>query len=309
MNAKYRLLINNNQEKDEELLLKSKKNSIIVQNKPLNGNNLYFCCLITHKNQRMQQARTGFLGGIPTVCKNILIINIIVWLAQMVLMQRGIDLSDHLGLYYFESPNFRIYQFITYMFLHDPHSFTHVFFNMFAVFMFGRLLEQIWGPKRFLIYYFITGLGAALIQMLVVGIRIHSVKSGLSSDAIYEVYEQGRQLLDQNMNYTDAVKGSLNLLINTGTIGASGAVFGILLAFGMLFPNIPLYIIPFPFPIKAKWLVILYGLSELFFGLAYLQGDNVAHFAHLGGMFFGIFVILYWKKKDKKENKDVGYFR
>ncbi len=248
----------------------------------------------------MQQGRTSYISGIPTVCKNILIINIIVWLGQMVLMQKGIDLTNYLGLYYFESPNFRIYQLITYMFLHDPHSFGHVFFNMFAVFMFGRLLEQMWGPKRFLTYYFITGIGAALIQMLVVGIRIYSVKSGLSSEAISDVLAQGGQLLEQNMNYTDAAKGALNLLINTGTIGASGAVFGILLAFGMLFPNIPLYIIPFPFPIKAKWLVILYGASELFFGLAYLPGDNVAHFAHLGGMFFGIFVILYWKKKDKK---------
>ena len=249
----------------------------------------------------MQQARTSFFSGIPKVCKNILIINFIVWLAQLVLMQKGIDLSDTLGLYYFESSNFRIYQLVTYMFLHDPHSLGHVFFNMFAVFMFGRLLEQMWGPKRFLIYYFITGIGAALVQMLVVGLRIYSVKSGLSPEAIYEVVEQGRQLLEQNMNYTASAKGALNLLMNTGTIGASGAVFGILLAFGMLFPNIPLYIIPFPFPIKAKWLVILYGLSELFFGLAYLPGDNVAHFAHLGGMFFGIFVILYWKKKDKKD--------
>ena len=270
------------------------------QNNKFNRNNLYFCSSNTQTEQRMQQAQTSFLSGIPKVCKNILIINFIVWLAQMVLLQRGIDLSDHLGLYYFESPNFRIYQFITYMFLHDPHSFGHVFFNMFAVFMFGRLLEQIWGSQRFLSYYFITGIGAALIQMLVVGIRIYSVKSGLSSEAISDVLAQGGQLLEQNMNYTDAAKGSLNLLMNTGTIGASGAVFGILLAFGMLFPNIPLYIIPFPFPIKAKWLVILYGLSELAFGLAFLQGDNVAHFAHLGGMFFGIFVILYWKKKDKR---------
>lgn len=253
----------------------------------------------------MQQAQSGFFSGIPKVCKNILIINLIVWLAQLVLMQKGIDLSDHLGLYYFESSNFRIYQFITYMFLHDPSSFGHVFFNMFAVFMFGRLLEQIWGPKRFLTYYFITGIGAALVQMLVVGIRIHSVKSGLSPDAIYDVYEQGRQLLQQNMNYTDAAKGSLNLLMNVGTIGASGAVFGILLGFGVLFPNMPLFIIPFPFPIKAKWLVILYGLVELVFGFAYLPGDNVAHFAHLGGMFFGIFVLLYWKKKDKR---DVRFF-
>ena len=258
----------------------------------------------------MQQARTSFLSGIPNVCKNILIINIIVWLAQMVLMQRGIDLSDHLGLYYFESPNFRIYQFFTYMFLHDPHSFGHVFFNMFAVFMFGRLLEQIWGPKRFLAYYFITGIGAALIQMLVIGIRIYSVKSGLSAAAISDVIAQGGQLIEQNMNYTDAAKGALNILLNTSTIGASGAVFGILLAFGMLFPNIPLYIIPFPFPIKAKWLVIGYGAMELALGLAYLQGDNVAHFAHLGGMVFGIFMILYWKKKDRNKNRtNVEFFR
>ena len=230
----------------------------------------------------------------------------------MVLMQRGIDLSDYLGLYYFESPNFRIYQFITYMFLHDPSSFGHVFFNMFAVFMFGRLLEQVWGPKKFLIYYFITGLGAAIVQMLVVGIRIYSVKSGLSLEAISDVIAQGGQLLEQNPNYSDAAKGSLNLLMNTGTIGASGAVFGILLAFGMLFPNIPLYIIPFPFPIKAKWIVIGYGLIELALGFANSAGDNVAHFAHLGGMFFGIFMILYWRKKDRdriKNRTNVEFFR
>lgn len=164
----------------------------------------------------MQQARSSFLSGIPNVCKNILIINIIVWLAQMVLMQRGIDLTNYLGLYYFESPNFRIYQFFTYMFLHDPHSFGHVFFNMFAVFMFGRLLEQIWGPKRFLTYYFITGIGAALIQMIIIGFRIYSVKSGLSPEAISDVIAQGGSLLDQSMNYTDAAKGTLNILLNTG---------------------------------------------------------------------------------------------
>lgn len=258
----------------------------------------------------MQQTRTSFLSGIPNVCKNILIINLIVWLAQMVLIQKGIDLSDYLGLYYFESPNFRVYQFVTYMFLHDPSSFGHVFFNMFAVFMFGRLLEQIWGPKRFLTYYFITGVGAAIIQMLVIGLRIYSVKSGLAANAISDVIAQGGQLLDQNMNYIDGAKGALNILLNTGTIGASGAVFGILLAFGMLFPNIPLYIIPFPFPIKAKWLVIGYGAIELLLGVVNSAGDNVAHFAHLGGMIFGIFMILYWKKKDKRKiTNHVEYFR
>lgn len=258
----------------------------------------------------MQQARTGFFSGTPNICKHILIINVIVWLAQKVLMMKGIDLSNHLGLYYFESSNFRIYQFVTYMFLHDPYSLGHLFFNMFAVFMFGRLLEQIWGPKRFLTYYFVTGIGAALIQMIVMGVRIYSFKSGLSAEAISDVIAQGGQLIEQNMNYTDAAKGSLNILLNTGTIGASGAVFGILLAFGMLFPNIPLYIIPFPFPIKAKWLVIGYGAIELVLGFAYLPGDNVAHFAHLGGMLFGIFMILYWKKKDRtKINTNIEYFR
>lgn len=272
--------------------------------------NCIFAIINTEKIQRMQQARTSFLSGIPKVCKNILIINIIVWLAQMVLIQKGIDLSDYLGLYYFESPNFRVYQFVTYMFLHDPSSFGHVFFNMFAVFMFGRLLEQIWGPKRFLTYYFITGVGAAIIQMLVIGLRIYSVKSGLAADAISDVIAQGGQLLDQNMNYIDGAKGALNILLNTGTIGASGAVFGILLAFGMLFPNIPLYIIPFPFPIKAKWLVIGYGAIELLLGVVNSAGDNVAHFAHLGGMIFGIFMILYWKKKDKRKiTNHVEYFR
>ena len=131
-----------------------------------------------------------------------------------------------------------------------------------------------------------------------------------SVKAVSDVISQGGQLLSQNMNYTDAAKGTLNILLNTGTIGASGAVFGILLAFGMLFPNIPLFIIPFPFPIKAKWLVMGYGAMELVLGLAYLPGDNVAHFAHLGGMFFGIFMILYWKRKDRNKNiNNVQYFR
>ncbi len=141
--------------------------------------------------------------------------------------------------------------------------------------------------------------------------RIYAVKSGLSVDAISDVIAQGGQLLEQNMNYTDVAKGSLNILLNTGTIGASGAVFGILLAFGMLFPNIPLFIIPFPFPIKAKWLVIGYGVLELVLGIAN-RGDNIAHFAHLGGMIFGIFMILYWKKKDSdriKNRTNVEFFR
>lgn len=247
----------------------------------------------------MNSSQNAFAGAIPKITKNIIIINVIVWLAQMVLLRKGLDLTHYLGLYYPESQNFKIYQFVTYMFLHDTRSISHVFFNMFAVFMFGRSLEYIWGSKKFLLYYFVTGIGAALVQVLVVYLRIAAVKSGMGPDAIADVYANGYGLLENNMNFSMPAKGALNLLVNSVTIGASGAVFGILLAFGMLFPNAELFIIPFPFPIKAKWFVIFYGLSELFFGVANFSGDNVAHFAHLGGMIFGIILILYWKKKNK----------
>ncbi len=220
----------------------------------------------------MDNSRNSFAGVLPTVTKNIIIINGIIWLAQFVLLRRAdIDLSQQFGLHFIKSGQFKIYQLVTYMFLHDPYSISHVFFNMFAVFMFGRTLEQIWGSKRFLSYYLVTGIGAGLIQMLVLFLRVQSVLP-------VEMYS----------------------MVNSVTVGASGAVFGILLAFGMLFPNSQLFIIPFPFPIKAKWFVIGYGLLELLFGVANRTGDNVAHFAHLGGMLFGIFMILYWKRKDRK---------
>ena len=247
----------------------------------------------------MNYYRSGLVAGLPPVTLNIIIINVIVWLAQVVFIRRGIDLTDTLGLYYFESEGFRLYQLLTYLFLHDSSSFLHVFSNMFAVFMFGRMLEQVWGSKRFFSYYMATGIGAALVQMFVIFLRIQSVKSGISGEALHDVYTGGFDLLNQGMNYADTAMGNLNLLMNTVTVGASGAVFGILLAFGMLFPNTELFIIPFPFPIKAKWFVFGYGVFELFFGIRNVPGDNVAHFAHLGGMLFGFFMILYWKKRDK----------
>ncbi|MDO5522953.1 MAG: rhomboid family intramembrane serine protease [Bacteroidia bacterium] len=247
----------------------------------------------------MNNFRSGFGGSIPPVTLNIIIINVILWLAQIVFLRQGISLTEKLGLHYVESQGFRIYQLVTYMFLHDTGSFMHVFFNMFAVFMFGRTLEHVWGPKRFLTFYMVTGIGAGLVQLLVAFLRIQSLKSGMSAEAIEEVYTQGYSLLQQNMNYINDASGGLNLALNSVTVGASGAVFGILLAFGMLFPNAELFIIPFPFPIKAKWFVIGYGVFELFFGISNFSWDNVAHFAHLGGMLFGIVMILYWRKKDK----------
>ncbi|MDR1743769.1 MAG: rhomboid family intramembrane serine protease [Dysgonamonadaceae bacterium] len=254
----------------------------------------------------MNESRNVFSGMIPTVTKNIIIINVIVWLAQVVLLKSGIDLIKYLGLHYVASPGFRIYQVITYMFLHDPGSFLHVFSNMFAVFMFGRTLEHLWGPKRYISYYFITGIGAALVQMLIVFVRLQFLKSGMDASLIGEVYTKGFDALQRGMNYNNPTLAVLNSLLNSPTVGASGAVFGILLAFGMLFPNAELFIIPFPFPIKAKWFVVGYGVFELFFGIRNLPGDNVAHFAHLGGMLFGFFLILYWKKKSRANYG--GYF-
>ena len=199
-------------------------------------------------------SNNGFYNSIPVVTRNILIINLIVWGACNLINQ--ISLANILGLYSLNSEQFYLYQLITYQFTHIE--FFHLFFNMFALFMFGRILESYWGPSRFFTYYMVTGIGAGLIQL---GICYFQ--------DIYSV-----------------------------TIGASGAVFGILLAFGVIFPNVPLMIFPFPFPVKAKYLVIGYGLIELSMGFANRSGDNVAHFAHLGGMLFGIILILYWRKKN-----------
>ncbi|GAB6012890.1 rhomboid family intramembrane serine protease [Viscerimonas tarda] len=216
----------------------------------------------------------GFLGSIPVVTKNLLIINALCWLVQYIFLGKGIDISAYTGLHFFLSDNFMPHQLITYMFMHDPTGFTHVFFNMFAVFMFGRTLESVWGAKRFLTYYMITGIGAGLTQELVWTFQLWDY---LSDPAI----------------------GTVSWV----TVGASGSVFGILLAFGMLFPNAELIMIPIPIPIKAKYFVIGYGLIELFLGFAKMAGDSVAHFAHLGGLFFGLIVILYWRHKNKTNGR------
>jgi len=247
----------------------------------------------------MNQQGINPLANIPVVTKNLIIINALFWLATAIM--RNIDLTGMLGLHYPASGNFQPYQIITYMFMHG--SITHLFFNMFAVFMFGRVLESVWGPKRFLTYYMITGIGAGIINIIVAFIRIKYAESGLEPDIISMIYREGTEILNEGKNYSVPAYGQLNLLINTTTVGASGAVFGILLAFGMLFPNMPLYIIPFPFPIKAKYMVIGYGVIELFAGIANFSFDNVAHFAHLGGMLFGIILVVYWRKKDRDNGR------
>ena len=247
----------------------------------------------------MEQRGLNSFMNIPLVTKNLIIINVLFGLATVIMSK--IDLIAILGLHYPAANDFRLYQLITYMFMHG--SLAHIFFNMFAIYMFGRVLESVWGPKRFLTYYMITGIGAGLINILVAYIRIKSIEANLDSETISMIYSEGGSILKQSRNYTNSTFGQLNLLINTTTIGASGAVFGILLAFGMLFPNIEMLIIPIPFPIKAKYLVTLYGVIELFTGIANFSFDNIAHFAHLGGMLFGIILVLYWRKKDRNNGK------
>jgi membrane associated rhomboid family serine protease len=251
----------------------------------------------------MSNFRNNFMEMLPPATKNLLIINILVWLAQFVLLQNNVNLSQWFALHYPASANFNVFQPVTYMFLHSPYNIAHVFFNMFAVFMFGRTLEQVWGTKRFLTYYFVTGIGAGLIQLLVTFIQIHALKANISPDTMQEVLANGTNMLNNGRNYVDSTLGQLNVLINRPTVGASGAVFGILLAFGMLFPNAKLFIMPIPFPIRAKYFVIGYGLMELTLGLSGVN-SGIAHFAHLGGMLFGIFMILYWRKKDRQR----GYY-
>lgn len=229
----------------------------------------------------MDYQNRGFLQGFPTITKNLIIINILAWLASIILPKVGINLTELCGLHYFESIRFKPHQLITYMFLHDTHSPAHIFFNMFAVFMFGSVLENYWGQKRYLIFYMLTGIGAALVQECTWYFDLR------------DLMNSGYQTVSDGIT-TITVSEYLNLYV---TVGASGAVFGLLLAFGMLFPDIPLFIMFIPIPVKAKYIVIGYGVAELFLGVANFKGDNIAHFAHLGGMIFGFILIKYWQKK------------
>ncbi len=245
----------------------------------------------------MQQFRPQGFSMLPTVIKNLLIINGLFFLLTLVFGSTfNINLVTYLGLHYPQSQDFGIWQLVTYMFMHDTHGFAHILFNMFALWMFGNTLENVWGSKRFLNYYLITGIGAGVVQIIIAWIRISSVEANLHADQIAIVLQEGADVLSRGMNYENIGMRDLNLLINTPTVGASGAVFGLLLAFGMMFPNSIIYVY-FAIPIKAKFFVMIYGAIELYMGFANSAGDNVAHFAHLGGMIFGFFLILYWKKK------------
>jgi membrane associated rhomboid family serine protease len=237
--------------------------------------------------------RQSAFSGTPPVVKNLIIINALMLLGYYA-FRGSINLNWTLGLFYWGSENFEPYQLVTHMFMHG--GFAHLFFNMFALWMFGRVLENVWGPKRFFIYFFVTGLGAAFLHLLVNHIQIQSLISQMSQEQVNIVMERGFSALKSNQNFTDPNMAKLNLSMNIPTVGASGAVFGVLLAFGMLFPNTQLLLIFPPIPIKAKYFVIGYGILELVLGVTQ-PGSNVAHFAHLGGMIFGFILIKYWNSR------------
>ncbi len=233
-----------------------------------------------------QFSPTGF-KVLPTVVKHLLIINVLLFLATYTFERFNIDLTEYLGLHFFKASHFQPYQLITYMFMHA--NFGHLFFNMFALWMFGNTLENLWGSKRFLLFYMVCGIGAGLCQELVQYIQY------ATSLADYSTVNMGGSIVTMDTY--------LNMM---NTVGASGAIYGLLLAFGMMFPNAMIYFY-FLIPIKAKWFVIGYAVIELITGLTGV--DNVAHFAHLGGMLFGLFLILYWKKNPAGPNKNFRKLR
>lgn len=259
---------------------------------------------------------------LPDVIKNLLIINGLMYLFTLVMEEvMGVKLSETLGLHYIGSTEFRPYQIITHLFMHG--NFMHLFSNMFALWMFGNILENFWGPKKFLIYYVITGIGAAFIHSLTSYYEMYSIEQAAiafsnspSPQALLEFtnnnipsqFSSSLEKLAQswstqmeNTQYYTAqsvnwISDYIKFKEDIPTVGASGAVFGVLLAFGMIFPNMIIYLY-FAIPVKAKYFVFFYGLFELYTGFQNNPTDNIAHFAHLGGMLFGFILIMIWKKK------------
>ena len=230
------------------------------------------------------------MRNIPVVTKNLLIINILVFIATYVVRGMNIDLNDIFGLHFFLASDFRIWQFFTYMFMHG--GFTHILMNMFMLWMFGMVVENVWGPKKFLFYYIVCGVGAGLCQ---------------------ELAQYGTYLVEGLANFDSVRVGTtvlpMDVYLNMmNTVGASGAIYGVLLAFGMLFPEERMFIIPIPIPIKAKWIVMGSIVVELFSAIG-TSNDGVAHLAHLGGMLFGFILIRYWKKHPYSGYGDFGMNR
>ena len=282
----------------------------VILHPVIENNGITFPFFVYVKKSTIEMNRS-----LPPVVKNILIINVILYLATLmlptILRRWGVDmrLEDVLGMHYFGSEKFNLLQVVSYMFMHG--SVTHILFNMFAVYMFGPIFEQVWGSRKFLFYYLVTGIGAGLVQQLFWYVELGDVFRAMNVAVSTGSAEGLAPFTDQLSHYfrfagditqlpvTEVLQMKKDLANALLTIGASGAVFGILLAFGWLFPEQKLFLIFFPVPIKARWFVAGYAVAELFLGVANFAGDSVAHFAHLGGMLFGVMLILYWKKKGK----------
>lgn len=232
--------------------------------------------------------------GLPPVVKNIIMLNVLMILAYYAANSVfGIDLNGILGLYFPKSELFKPMQIVTHMFMHA--NFWHIFFNMYALFIFGPVLENVWGPKRFFIFYMVCGLGAAFTHETVIFIQYNNLIGNIGPEDLQNVISEGTKYFLQGRLFTDPDMQSLQLMLNTPTVGASGAIFGVLLAFGVLFPNTQLMLLFPPIPIKAKYLVLGYGGLEFFLAITQ-PGSNIAHAAHLGGMLFGYLLIRYWRK-------------
>lgn len=235
--------------------------------------------------------------SIPPVTKNLLIVNFIIWGMGMILPSVGAWLQSHLGLHMIGGTEFNPVQIITYMFLHDLHNPLHIIFNMFTLWMFGRILEQVWGSRKFFVFYMVCGIGAALVQEGVWALTFQhdyiseiAKMNGLTYDTMKGIVDQAVATGDPQ--FMAGIAASKNMMM---TVGASGAIFGLLLGFAMTFPNMPLYLFFIPVPIKAKYMVIGYAVLEFFLGVG--GGGTIAHFAHLGGLLFGLILLLYWKHK------------
>ena len=235
----------------------------------------------------------NLLKNISPVVKNILLINVIFYIAQWTLP----SFTQQLELFPVTSEDFRPWQLATHFFMHSQFSIGHIFFNMFALVIFGAQLELVWGPKRFLGYYIACALGAAVLHLGVNYFRIQNIEALLSVQDLELFRNSAYDAFQKGMNFKDPILAQLNLLHHTPMLGASGAIFGLLAAFGYLFPNTELMLLFPPIPIKAKYFVIGYAALELYLGVSNNSNDNVAHFAHLGGAFIGIIIVLYWSKK------------
>jgi membrane associated rhomboid family serine protease len=267
--------------------------------------------------------------GVTPIVRTLIIINVALWLLTIGAAEFDINLTRYLGLYNFDSPFFRPWQLFTHLFMHDTQEPFHLFFNMLGLWMFGSQLERYWNPKRFLLYFLITGIGAGVVQTTVTSFQIRPMYAeahAFHQQPTYDGFEKftssylpgtydNEQLMEfmkawyydnTNPGYEVEAKLIVSSIVsekqNTVNVGASGALYGLLLAFGMLFPNAMIMMLIPPIPMKAKYFVLVFGGIELFSGLRNNVDDNVAHFAHLGGMIFGILLILLWKKQDRKRN-------